>query len=78
MKKFIFIGVLLGLMVGVFMRPTFLGQKIPVSAVITRGASLEGLDELLTPLAERGFNTMIIAGVVGGGAGYFFAKAKKQ
>lgn len=60
------IGCLLGGLVGYLMRPAapFIGQ-LPLKAVITRGASLSGIDQVLVPIAERSFNYLLV-GLAGG------------
>ncbi|MEX0641056.1 MAG: hypothetical protein WD468_00065 [Pirellulales bacterium] len=67
-------GGFIGGFVGFLMRPSFFDYKPPFSAVITRGATLEGLDEILVPIAQSAFNTMmfwaVLGGIIGVGAAY--------
>lgn len=60
------IGSLVGGLLGYVMRPAapFIGQ-LPFKAVITRGASLSGLDQILVPIAQSSFNYLLL-GLVGG------------
>jgi hypothetical protein len=39
--------------------------KLPFEAVVTRGANLNGVDEILIATAEASFNYMIIGAVIG-------------
>jgi len=57
-------GVLIGSVVGFLLRPgvPLMGQ-LPFSTVITRGANLRGLDQILTGYARTSFN-YLVAGVV--------------
>lgn len=73
------LGFFIGGLVGYLLRPSaFLIGQLPFSTVITRGASLQGMDKLLVPMAQTSFNTMAIGGVIGGIAGvaisYFASK----
>ena len=64
------IGVLVGGFIGFLQRPSaLLVGQLPFSTVITRGANLQGLDQLLIPLAQRSFNVMVTWSLVGGAAG---------
>jgi len=51
---------------GYLCRPSamLIGQ-LPFSVVITRGATLEGLDTLLVGVAQKSFNSMVIGAIVG-------------
>jgi hypothetical protein len=74
-------GIFLGALVGYLLRPAALlvGQP-PFGAVITRGASLQGLDQLLIPVCQAGFNYMLVGAIIGGFAGAIlshFLKAAK-
>lgn len=63
-------GFFVGGFIGFLMRPSaFLVGQLPFAVVITRGASLTGLDQLLRPTAETSFNQMTAAAVVGALAG---------
>ena len=57
-------GVLVGGLVGFLLRPSvpFMGQ-LPFTTVITRGANLRGLDQLLVGYARSSFN-YVVAGIV--------------
>ena len=58
------VGVFVGGLVGFLLRPSvpFMGQ-LPFTMVITRGANLRGLDQLLTGYARTSFN-YLAAGIV--------------
>jgi len=57
-------GLLIGGVVGFLLRPTvpLMGQ-LPLTTVITRGANLRGLDQLLLGYARSSFN-YLLAGIV--------------
>lgn len=59
-------GFLVGAFLGFLARPAapFMGQ-LPLEIVISRGASLKGLDQMLVPLAESSFNTMAAGAIIG-------------
>lgn len=65
-KRFTVAGLLVGAFIGFLLRPSamLIGQ-LPFTVVMTRGANLEGLDEMLVPLAQTSFNYMLVGGVVG-------------
>ncbi len=48
--------------------------QLPFSIVITRGATLDGLDKMLVPLAQRSFNYMLAGAILGGIAGFASTK----
>ncbi len=59
-------GLLIGSMVGFLLRPSvpILGQ-LPFRTVITRGANLQGLDQLLTGYARTSFNGCVsVPGII--------------
>jgi hypothetical protein len=60
------IGFIAGGVVGFLYRPQALiiGQ-LPFETVITRGANLKGMDQMLIPLAQSSFNNMFVAAVIG-------------
>lgn len=62
----IFLGAAIGGFLGFLLRPSvpLIGQ-LPFDTVITRGASLTGLDVLLRGAAEASFNYMVVGVVVG-------------
>lgn len=65
---------ILGLIAGgglaLLFRPSapFVGQ-LPVEVVLTRGAELHGLNQLLVSIAERSFNVMVLGALLGVAAG---------
>jgi hypothetical protein len=63
-SKLAIVGLLIGGVVGFLLRPSvpLMGQ-LPLTTVITRGANLRGLDQLLLGYARSSFNYMV-AGVV--------------
>jgi len=76
-------GFLIGGLIGFLARPSaFIIGQLPFDAVITRGASLKGMDQLLVPLAQQSFNTMLIYAIIGGIGGivigYFVQRKKKN
>jgi hypothetical protein len=74
-------GFFIGGLIAFLFRPSFflIGQ-LPFGAVISRGTTLKGMDQLLVPLAQESFNVMLIGAVIGGIAGivigYFVGKKK--
>jgi len=64
-------GILIGGLIGFQMRPSvmFVGQ-LPFQTVITRGAGLRGLDQLLISVAQQSFNIMCVAALIGGAMGF--------
>ena len=60
------VGLLIGGVVGFLLRPSvpFMGQ-LPFSTVITRGANLHGLDQLLVGYARTSFSYLIAGTVLG-------------
>src|SRR5262245_2921232 len=64
--RFVVGGILLGAIVGFLLRPSvpIVGQ-LPFDMVITRGANLQGMGEVLRPAAERSFNYMLVGAIVG-------------
>jgi hypothetical protein len=64
--KLLTVGLLIGGVVGFLLRPSvpIMGQ-LPFSTVITRGANLHGLDQLLVGYARTSFNYLIGGMVVG-------------
>ena len=55
-----------GALCGFLLRPSapFVGQ-LAFGTVVTRGANLRGLDELLVPVAQASFNYMLVGAIVG-------------
>ncbi len=74
---FTIIGAIIGSIIGYILRPSIpLIGKLPFEAVITRGTSLKGFDQLLISVAQDSFNYLII-GLVGGGLlGYYKDRSK--
>ncbi len=74
-------GFLIGGLVGFLARPSafFLGQ-LPFEHVISRGATLKVMDQMLVPLAQRSFNITLIGAIIGAVAGivigYFVGRKK--
>ena len=64
------LGLLGGALLGFLMRPSnmLIGQ-LPFGTVITRGANLKGMDELLVPLAQTSFNYLLVGALLGAVAG---------
>ncbi len=76
---FCFIGFFIGGLIGFLFRPSaFLIGQLPFDVVITRGANLKGMDQVLIPLAQSSFNNMIaislIGALIGIAAGYLLLK----
>jgi uncharacterized membrane-anchored protein YhcB (DUF1043 family) len=69
------IGLLTGGFVGFLLRPAdVLGNQLPFADVITRGASMEGLESaLMTTLAETSFNYLAAGAIIGLVAGVVIA-----
>jgi len=67
-------GALLGVIVGFLLRPSadIVGQ-LSLNTVLLRGTNLKGLDQALIPLAERSFNMVLAATIVGAVAGFLAA-----
>jgi small basic protein len=63
-SKLVIVGLVVGGVVGFLLRPSvpLLGQ-LPFTTVITRGANLRGLDQLLLGYARSSFN-YVVAGIV--------------
>jgi hypothetical protein len=68
------IGLVIGGIIGFLLRPSvpFMGQ-LPFSNVITRGANLHGLDQLLVGYARTSFNYLIAGTVLGAAIGLISA-----
>jgi hypothetical protein len=65
------IGFLVGGFIGFLARPSgFLVGQLPFETVITRGIYLKGMDQILVPLAQRSFDTMLISTIIGTIVGY--------
>ena len=66
----VIVGFVLGGMVGFVLRPSvFLVGQLPLGTVLTRGANLSGLDQLLVAAAQSSFNMMIVVALVGAAVG---------
>ena len=60
-------------------RPSnILTGQLDFATVITRGANLTGLEQLLRSQAESSFNMMMFAALVGGGIGFAVTLARKK
>lgn len=60
------LGFLIGGLLGFLARPSaFLVGQLPFEYVITRGATLKGMDQLLVPLAQQSFSITLIGAIVG-------------
>jgi hypothetical protein len=69
-----FLGILLGGIIGILTRPSvFLVGQLPLTAVLTRGATLSGIDQLLVPVAQSSFNHVALYTIVGGVIGLVVA-----
>jgi hypothetical protein len=75
-------GFLVGGLIGFLLRPAaFLVGQLPFEHVISRGASLKGMDQLLVPIAQQSFNTTLIGAIIGATAGIiigYFAGTKNN
>jgi hypothetical protein len=64
--SFATLGFLAGAVVGFLSRPSvFLVGQLPFAAVISRGGTLRGMDELLVPAAQQSFNHTFLFALVG-------------
>ena len=72
--KLLLAGVAVGGLVGFLLRPSvpLMGQ-LPFITVITRGANLRGLDQLLTGYARTSFNYLVAGILVGAVVGLIVA-----
>src|SRR5579871_6691517 len=63
---FALVGLVVGGIVGFLLRPSvpLLGQ-LPFETVITRGANLNGLNQLLIPTAQKSFNILLAGAILG-------------
>lgn len=73
------LGLLVGGFIGFLSRPSgVLTGKLPFFHVLTRGATYEGVDQVLINLAQESFNVMLIGAVIGAAVGiilgYFLKK----
>jgi hypothetical protein len=76
---FCVIGFFIGGLIAFLYRPSaFLVGQLPFDVVITRGANLKGVDQVLIPLAQSSFNNMIaialIGALIGIAVGYLLSK----
>jgi hypothetical protein len=60
------VGFLAGGVIGFLYRPSviIIGQ-LPFDVIITRGANLKGVDQVLIPIAQTSFNNMMAIAVIG-------------
>lgn len=76
------LGLMGGALLGFLFRPSniLIGQ-LPFGTVITRGANLQGLDQLLVPMAQTSFNYLLVGAILGaaGGVliGHLYASKRK-
>jgi len=64
------VGFVAGGVLGFLYRPSaFLIGQLPFDVVITRGANLKGMDQVLIPLAQSSFNNMLTIAAVGAAVG---------
>ena len=60
------VGFIAGGVIGFLYRPSaFVIGQLPFDVVITRGANLKGIDQVLIPMAQSSFNNMIAIAVLG-------------
>ena len=73
-SKLTIAGLFIGSIVGFLLRPSvpLMGQ-LPLTTVITRGANLRGLDQLLLGYAHTSFNYLIAGMILGAIAGMIAA-----
>jgi hypothetical protein len=68
------LGLLVGGLIGFLSRPSgVLSGKLPFFHVLTRGATYEGVDQLLINLARESFNVMLIGAVIGAASAIILA-----
>jgi len=61
---------LLGGVIGFVLRPSAPGiGQLPFETVLTAGSNLQGIDQLLTPVAQQSFKYLVIGVILGGIAG---------
>lgn len=74
------VGSIAGALIGWLLSPSipFTGERLGLEDILTRGATLQGMDELLVPLAERSFNTILLFGIVGLLVSLAILRAKKK
>ena len=76
---FCVIGFFIGGIIGFLYRPSaFLIGQLPFEDVITRGANLKGVHQVLISMAQTSFNNMLaialIGALIGIAAGYLLSK----
>jgi hypothetical protein len=64
------LGLLAGALIGYLMRPSapLIGQ-LSFGTVMTRGGNLQGLDQMLLPMAQSSFNHVLAGALLGALAG---------
>lgn len=64
------VGLIAGGLIGFLYRPSALiiGQ-LPFSTVITRGANLKGVEQVLIPMAQSSFNHIMTIAIIGAAIG---------
>src|SRR5260370_581684 len=73
------IGAAVGGVIAFLLRPSvpIIGQ-LPFETVITAGSSLQGLDQLLKPVAQQSFKYLVIGFILGGIAGLIVASVTQR
>lgn len=73
------LGLLLGAFIGFLARPSSpIAGRVSFIEALTRGATLEGADQLMITIAERSFDIMLIGAVAGMVAGLVLAYFMKR
>jgi hypothetical protein len=64
-------GLVVGGLLGFQMRPAvmFIGQ-LPFETVMTRGAGLTGIDQIMRSTAQQSFNVLLVGALAGGFVGF--------
>ncbi len=63
-----------GAAIGFLLRPAnIFGHQLPFSIVMTRGSTLQGINQLLVPLAQQSFNDVLAGALCGLVAGLIIA-----
>lgn len=84
-EKVILVCAVVGLLVGgfigyIYRPPAFLVGQLPFKAVITRGGSLQGFEQVYLSTARTSFNYLLSGGIIGmvlgTAAGFILSKGK--